>query len=226
MHSRRAVATPIDVSTPGPLAARNTFTAVALAVHVLALLVIAGLADLIGAAAWLVSLAGGVVAGFTVKAEMRRIFVLALIPATLLTNGDVVPHNGRYVPAVTTIVALVVASRHDLRSLATRASRLPRALLMVLVAYVLVMALAAATSIQRELSFAYLAGSIVTLGVAFLVVPFVSRNLAETDMLGEYRPMEGKAGEGGMALSWTYGPVAQAVIASDPPGNGKQPLSK
>ena len=149
-------------------------SAIAVAAGVVVLVVIAGLAAVIGVGVWLVSGAAAVLAGLLIKAQQRRLLVLTLIPATLLTNSNLVPHNGRYVPAVTVLIALLVASRADVGRIATHVRVLPKWLVRVLVAYFLWMVLTALTSTAKEVSFAYVVGSVVTLTIAFLVIPSIA----------------------------------------------------
>ena len=144
-------------------------------IEVVALITLAGLAAAIGAWVWLVSLAFALGAGLLVKRADRRLLVLALIPATLLTNSDVVPSAGRYVPSVTAIALLVVAGRDDLVLFVRTARAMPPWLLRLVIAYVAWMAVTALTSTQRELSLAYVVGSVFTLAVAFLVIPSLPR---------------------------------------------------
>lgn len=179
MLSTRPVATHLNVSSPGSARARWTGTAIALTLTLLVLLAIAALTEVLSAGVWLIALGVAVVAGIVATPMLRRTLILALVPATLLTNSDIVPFSGRYVPAVTVIVAIMVASRGDMRELPARIKSLPRGLLMLLAAYAGLLLITTVTSTERELSLAYLVGSAVTLTLAFIVVPFASEGIGE-----------------------------------------------
>lgn len=146
-------------------------TALAVAAIVLVLIALAGLTAVIGPWTWLACAAVAVVGGLLIPRSERRLLVLALIPATLLTNSSVVPFAGRYVPAITVIGALLVTSRADVRVVLEQRKAIPTWLLRLLVAYVAWMAVTTLTSTEREVSAAYVVGSAVTLGLAFLVIP-------------------------------------------------------
>ena len=151
-------------------------TGLAVAGIVVVLLALAALGYPLGAnKAMVITAAVGAVAGLFVKPEWRRVLVLSLIPATLMTNSDVVPHDGRYVPSLVVLAALIVSSRKDIPNLLPQARALPTWLLRLLVAYVVWMAATAIFSTQRGTSATYVVGSIVTIGVAFLVIPALPR---------------------------------------------------
>ena len=120
---------------------------------------------------WILSVILALAVGWFVKPAQRNALVLTLIPATLLTNSAIVPHSGRYVPAITVIGALLIASRAEWPGLVSRIRALPPALLWLLLAYVAWMGVTTLTSTQRGTSATYVFGSAVTLGVAFLVIP-------------------------------------------------------
>ena len=97
--------------------------------------------------------------------------MLALVPGTLLANSAVVPTQARYLPAAVLIIALVVACRSDVRTLPARAANLPTWLGRVVAGYALWLVVTTITSTEPVLSILYLVGTLVILGIAFLLVP-------------------------------------------------------
>src|SRR5438105_6859012 len=162
---------PVDSSHPGTTTRQAALIALGVTIFVAGLIVLAGLASVLGTKVWVLSVVMAVAVGWFVKPAQRNALVLTLIPATLLTNSAVVPHSGRYVPAITVIGALLIASRADLPSLVSRIRAVPPALLWLLVAYVAWMGVTTLTSTQKGTSLTYIFGSLVTLGIAFLVIP-------------------------------------------------------
>jgi len=169
---------PANGSAENPSRRDGLLTGLAMAGVVVVLLALAALGYPLGAnKGMVVTAAVGAVAGLFVKPEWRRILVLSLIPATLMTNSDVVPHDGRYIPSLVVLAALIVSSRKDIPNLLAQARALPTWLLRLLVAYVVWMAVTAIFSTQRGTSATYVVGSIVTIGVAFLVIPALPRRM-------------------------------------------------
>lgn len=109
--------------------------------------------------------------GWIAGPTRRESLVLALVPATILTNSAIIPYSGRYLPALTVLAAFLAAGRFNLGGLADATKRMPRPLIAVLVAYLAWMAVTTATSTSHVVSVAYLLGSVVTLCAVFLLVP-------------------------------------------------------
>ena len=171
MHNIAPVDTSAETSAESTSGIHTVQIALTIAAVVCGLIALAALATIIGSWVWIACAAAAIAVGLGFGPDRRGVLVLALIPATLLTNSALVPHGGRYVPAVTVIGALFVASRADLPQVIARARSLSPLLRWLLVAYIAWMAVTTLTSIQRGTSATYVIGSAVTLGLAFLLVP-------------------------------------------------------
>lgn len=125
----------------------------------------------LGLPAYGLALACGAACGWIAGPARREPLLLALVPATILTTSAIIPYSARYLPALTVLTAFLVAGRFDLGGLAAATLRLPRPLIAALVAYLAWLAVTTATSTSHTVSLPYLLGSLVTLFIAFLLVP-------------------------------------------------------
>ena len=138
---------------------------------VVALLLLAAMAYVSEIAAWLLAAAAACSAGFLIPLVHRRLLVVALVPASLLTGSALVPPQGRYLPVAAIVATLLVSSRADVRRLLRTAEAMPKWLARLLFAYVGWMLVTTVTSSDRALSLAYLVGTSAILAVAFVAIP-------------------------------------------------------
>ena len=138
---------------------------------VVALLLLAAMAYVSEIAAWLLAAAAACSAGLLIPLVHRRLLVVALVPASLLTGSALVPPQGRYLPVAAIVATLLVSSRADVRRLLRTAEAMPKWLARLLFAYVGWMLVTTVTSSDRALSLAYLVGTSAILAVAFVAIP-------------------------------------------------------
>ena len=112
----------------------------------------------------------GTVGGVTLGRRRPEAVVLALMISTVLLGSPVVTSDGRYLPALACMVAILIAL--GLRLATGEPLRMPhRWVAILLIAYVVIATIATVTSIDPRLSATYLAGIIASLGIAFVAIP-------------------------------------------------------
>jgi hypothetical protein len=122
---------------------------------------------------WAIALVLAIGLGFALQGRWQRILVFALVPVSLVTGSALVPADGRYVPIVVTLGAMVVANRADLSASVGSVRRLPPSLLVVLASYLFWAAVTTATSSEKAISIQYLVGLLLSLGCGLVIAPAV-----------------------------------------------------
>jgi len=152
---------------------RRLLAAVLFAVLVATL---ATLAPTLGAGpTWAIAAALAVGIGLALDGKRQRILLLALVPVSLVTGSALVPADGRYVPIVVVMGAMVVANRLDLRASLQTIQSLPRSLLVVIGLYLFWSAVTTVTSTEKAVSVQYLVGLFLSLACGLGIAPALVR---------------------------------------------------
>ena len=171
LDSSTAGRLPAPIPQSGRQVSEGLITGASVAGITVLLLLIAGLAAVSVGLAWGVAAACAVFLAVALRGDRRLWLIVAVVPATLITNSGLVPYDGRYIPATTVLVALGLASLPRLDALRSQARSIPAGIALPLGAYLLWMFVSTLTSTNRVLSAAYLLFSLFSLGIAFLVIP-------------------------------------------------------
>lgn len=142
--------------------------AIALAIAIGALTVAAPALPFLGL--WLACGLIAIALGLVVGAGGTESLVLAILPATVLTDSALVPFEGRYVPAAAAMIALLVAARWTIPAGLTRLRSRPW-LAAVLIVYGTWALVTSVTSSDRGLSATYVIGLALSLTVCAVILP-------------------------------------------------------
>jgi hypothetical protein len=121
-------------------------------------------------ALWLTCGVVAVALGLVVGSAGTESLVLAILPATVLTDSALVPFEGRYLPAAAAMIALLIAARSTLPAGIAQLRARP-ALAVVLIAYGAWAVVTTASSTDRGVSATYVVGLALSLTVCAVVLP-------------------------------------------------------
>jgi hypothetical protein len=118
----------------------------------------------------LLAVAVGMTGGILLGIRRPESVVLALIIVAVFLESPIVPAQGRYLPSLACIIAILVALA--IRLAAGHPVRLPALpVAIALFGYVVAAAISTATSIDLRLSALYLGGMVTSLSIAFVAAP-------------------------------------------------------